>query len=255
MKSIALTLGIGISLLAQTPPAAKAPAKKASTTATARRPAATTRGVGSLANPASLNAKAPDLYKAKFTTTKGDFVVEVHRDWAPLGADRFYNLVRAGFFTDAAFFRVIPGFMAQFGINAKPAINKAWETSPAAKLKDDPVTQSNKRGYITFATAGPNTRTTQLFINFKDNTFLDSQGFAAFGTVVEGMDVVDKLHGGYGDTLDQGKIQEQGKAYLDQNYPQLDSIKSAVITEPAAAAPAPARKPAAKPPVKPPARQ
>jgi peptidyl-prolyl cis-trans isomerase A (cyclophilin A) len=232
MKSIFLTFGVGLCLFAQTT-ATKRPATAA------RRPA----GVGSLMNPASLKATAPEVYKAKFTTTKGDFVVEVHRSWAPLGADRFYNLVRAGFFTDASFFRVIPNFMAQFGISAKPAIAKVWESN-AAKIKDDPTTQSNKRGYITFATAGPNTRTTQVFINFKDNTFLDTQGFAPFGTVVDGMDVVDKLYSGYGDGPPEGKgpaqdkIQAEGKPYLDKGFPQLDSIKSAVITEPAGAAPA-----------------
>lgn len=206
--------------------------------------------------PRLAQGEGADVFKAKFTTTKGDFVVEVHRDWAPLGADRFYNLVRAGFFTDASFFRVIPNFMAQFGISAKPAIAKVWESN-AAKIKDDPTTQSNKRGYITFATAGPNTRTTQVFINFKDNTFLDTQGFAPFGMVVEGMDVVDKLYGEYGDGPpgkgpDQGKIQSEGKAYLDKNFPQLDSIKVAVITEPAGA---PAATPKPAPSVKPPAKQ
>ncbi len=216
-------------------------------------------------NPASLNAQAPPVFKAKFTTTKGDFVIEVHRDWAPLGADRFFNLVKNGFYDDAHFFRVLPGFMAQFGINAKPAISKVWEP---ATIKDDPPTQSNKRGYVSFATSGPNTRTTQMFINFGDNSRLDGQGFSPFGMVVEGMDIVDKLYGGYGEGApggggpDQGRIQHEGKAYLDKDFPQLDSIKTARITEPAGlAAPAKtpvkpatkpaARKPAAKPAPKP----
>jgi peptidyl-prolyl cis-trans isomerase A (cyclophilin A) len=180
-------------------------------------------------NPASLKAKAPDNYKVQFTTTKGDFVIEVHRDWAPLGADRFYNLVRAGFFTDAAFFRAIPNFMVQFGISAKPAVNQAWAKT---EIKDDPVKQSNKRGYLTFATAGPNTRTTQLFINLKDNAFLDPMGFAPFGEVTSGMEVVDKLYTGYGDAPrgpNQGRITAEGKAYLDKDFPMLDSIKSAKI--------------------------
>src|SRR6202163_1684454 len=184
MKTTLFTLTTALCLFAQTQPAAKRPA-----TSTAKKPAA---GRPSLLNPAALNAKAPDVYQAKFTTTKGDFVIEVHRDWAPLGADRFYNLVKNGFFDDAAFFRVLhqPGsqkdFMAQFGINAKPAVNKVWDK---ATIKDDPVTQSNKRGYVSFATAGPNTRTTQVFINYKDNSgSLDSQGFAPFGVVTEGMD-------------------------------------------------------------------
>jgi peptidyl-prolyl cis-trans isomerase A (cyclophilin A) len=176
----------------------------------------------------------------------------VHRDWAPLGADRFFNLVKNGFYDDASFFRVLPGFMAQFGISAKPAINKVWEP---ATIKDDPVTQSNKRGYVSFATSGPNTRTTQMFINYGDNSRLDSQGFAPFGMVVEGMDVVDKLYNGYGEGApngsgpDQGRINSDGKAYLDKNFPQLDSIKTARITEPAGiAAPAqPGVKTAPKP--------
>lgn len=190
----------------------------------------------SLMNPASLNQKAPDSYKVKFTTTQGDFVVEVTRAWAPLGADRFYNLVKNGFFTDASFFRVISGFMVQFGISAKPPIAAVWSKAP---LPDDPVTQSNKRGYVTFATAGPNSRTTQVFISFGDNSRLDSDGFAPFGQVVEGMDVVDKLYGGYGEGApqgsgpDQSQIEAKGKAYLDAQFPKLDSIKSAVIVAPA----------------------
>jgi peptidyl-prolyl cis-trans isomerase A (cyclophilin A) len=185
-----------------------------------------------LINPATLNAKAPDTFDAKFTTTKGDFVIHVTRSWAPVGADRFYNLVRGGFFTDAGFFRVVPGFMVQFGISARPEVARVWE---AAKLKDDPVTQSNKRGAITFATAGPNTRTTQLFINFGNNTFLDGQGFAPFGEVKEGMDVVDKIYSGYGEQPNQGRIQAEGKAYLDRSFPNLDRIRSATIVGGAAA--------------------
>ena len=178
-------------------------------------------------NPASLRAKAPDNYKVQVTTTKGNIVIEVHRDWAPLGADRFYNLVRSGFFTDAPFFRVVPNFMVQFGLTPNPAINKAWENT---NFRDDPVKESNKRGYITFAkTAAPNSRSTQLFINFKDNAFLDAQGFAPFGTVVEGMDVVDKIYPGYGERPDQGKITMEGKAYLDKNFPQLDRITAAKV--------------------------
>jgi len=179
-----------------------------------------------LLQPASLNEKAPDVYAVKFTTTKGDFVVTVTRAWAPLGADRFYNLVKHQFFTDAAFFRVVPGFIVQFGISANPQVARAWQN---ATIKDDKVTQSNKAGTVTFATAGPNTRTTQLFINFGNNTFLDSQGFSPFGQVTEGMDVVQKIYSGYGESPDQGLIQSQGKAYLDKSFPKLDTIKSAVI--------------------------
>jgi peptidyl-prolyl cis-trans isomerase A (cyclophilin A) len=201
-----------------------APAKKAPAVA----------GGGSLLNPATLRATAPEDYKAEFVTTKGNFVIEVHREWAPFGADRFYNLVRNGFFTNAAFFRVVPNFMVQFGLSANPAVNKAWQN---ANLRDDPVKQSNKRGYITFAqTSAPNSRSTQVYINFKDNTFLDSQRFAPFGEVVEGMDVVDKITSQYGETPDQGHITEEGDAYISKNFPNIDKIKSARIL-PAAGAP------------------
>jgi peptidyl-prolyl cis-trans isomerase A (cyclophilin A) len=140
--------------------------------------------------------------------------------------------VKHGYFTDAAFFRNVPGFIVQFGLSADPAVNKVWRS---ANIKDDPVTQSNKPGSITFATAGPNTRTTQLFINFGNNTFLDSQGFAPFGQVTSGMDVVQKFYSGYGERPDQGSITALGKAYLDKNFPNIDSIKSARIS-PASAA-------------------
>ncbi len=182
-----------------------------------------------LLHPASLTAKAPEEFDVRFTTTKGDFVVHVTHAWAPLGADRFYNLVKHGFFTDAAFFRVVPGFIIQFGLSANPAVNKVWQN---ANIKDDPGKQSNKPGYITFATAGPNTRTTQLFINFGANTFLDSQGFTPFGQVTSGMDVVQKLYSAYAERPDQGQITAQGKAYLDKNFPNIDSIKSATIITP-----------------------
>jgi peptidyl-prolyl cis-trans isomerase A (cyclophilin A) len=184
-----------------------------------------------LLHPATMNAKAPESYQVKFTTTKGDFVVDVTRAWAPIGADRFYNLVKHGYFTDAAFFRVVPGFIVQFGLSADPAVNKVWRD---ANIKDDKVSQSNAPGTITFATAGPNTRTTQLFINFGNNTFLDSQGFSPFGKVSSGMDVVQKIYSGYGEKPDQGAITSQGKAYLDKNFPNIDIIKSATIVEPAA---------------------
>ncbi|MGD0438878.1 MAG: peptidylprolyl isomerase [Bryobacteraceae bacterium] len=232
MKALLVSTILSSCLLAQTP-ATKAPASQSASKSGAARPASAV----SLLNPASLHAKAPETFKARFVTTKGEFVIEVHRDWAPLGADRFYNLVRQGFFTDLAFFRAIPNFMAQFGISGNPKIAAAWQH---ANIKDDPVKGSNKRGTITFATAGPNTRSTQFFINFKDNTFLDNQGFAPFGEVVEGMDVVDKLYTGYGDAPqgpDQGRLAEEGKPYLDKNFPKLDSIKSAKVlpAEPAAA--------------------
>lgn len=181
-----------------------------------------------LMNPAASNEKAPDVFQAKFDTTKGAFLIEVTRAWAPFGADRFYNLVKTGFFDDCRFFRVVPNFMVQFGLNGDPKVSTAWRQ---AQIKDDPVTQSNKRGYVTFAkTSAPNSRTTQLFINFVDrNTFLDPQGFAPFGKVIEGMNVVDSINAEYGENPDQGSIQMQGNAYLEKSFPKLDYIKSAVI--------------------------
>ena len=181
-----------------------------------------------LRNPATLKEIAPAMYKVKFDTSAGVFVVRVHRDWAPLGADRFYNLVKNGFYDDVRFFRVLDGFMAQFGMSGNPGIQAAWRNQ---QLKDDPVKQSNKRGYVTFATAGPNSRTTQVFINFDDNASLDAQGFAPFGQVVEGMNVVDKLYSGYGrnNVPDQGRITTEGNAYLTKSYPKLDYIKKATI--------------------------
>jgi peptidyl-prolyl cis-trans isomerase A (cyclophilin A) len=174
--------------------------------------------------------KAPAVYRANFDTSKGGFVVEVTRDWAPLGADRFYTLVKGGFFDNTRFFRVLPGFMVQFGLAANPADNKKW-----GNLTDDPVKESNKPGYITFATAGPGTRTTQVFINYADNARLDGQGFAPFGKVVSGMDVVRQLYSDYGEGAPQGagpaqdQIQAQGNAYLERDFPKLDYIKSAKL--------------------------
>jgi peptidyl-prolyl cis-trans isomerase A (cyclophilin A) len=187
---------------------------------------------GSLANPASLNEQAPATYKAKFDTSKGAFTVEVRRDWAPNGADRFYNLVKNGFYDNVRFFRVISGFMVQFGINGDPKISSVWRE---ARIRDDAVKQSNKRGFITFATAGPNTRTTQVFINFGDNAGLDAQGFSPFGQVVSGMDVVDKLNAEYGEGAprgrgpDQGRVQQEGNAYLTKDFSRMDFVKKATI--------------------------
>jgi peptidyl-prolyl cis-trans isomerase A (cyclophilin A) len=185
-----------------------------------------------LLKPAGLVEKAPDSYKVNFDTTAGQFVIEVNRAWAPNGADRFYNLVKNGFFNDARFFRVISGFMVQFGINGDPAVASAWQV---ARIPDDRVLESNKRGNITFATAGPNTRTSQVFINFRDNAFLDSQGFAPFGKVISGMDVVDKLYAEYGEGAPSGRgpnqqlVQKQGNAYLEKEFPKLDFIKKATV--------------------------
>jgi peptidyl-prolyl cis-trans isomerase A (cyclophilin A) len=183
-------------------------------------------------DPAKLTAKAPETFKAQFDTTKGKFTVEVTRSLAPNGADRFYNLVRSDYFTDVEFFRVIPGFMCQFGIHGDPAVSAKWRE---ANIADDPVKGSNTRGTITFATAGPNTRTTQLFINFGNNVMLDGQGFAPFGKVIDGMDVVDKINSEYGEGAPNGNgpnqqlIQMEGNAYLKKDFPNLDYIKSATI--------------------------
>ncbi len=178
---------------------------------------------------AEKSEKAPDQYNVKFETTCGDFVIEVHRDWAPVGADRFHELVSKEFFNECGFFRVVPDFMVQFGINGDPKIQKDWRD---AKIKDDKVTKSNKKGYITFATSGPNSRTSQVFINFADNSFLDSQGFAPFGQVVEGMEVVEKINAQYGERPDQGEIQERGNEYLKEAFPKLDFVKKATIVKP-----------------------
>jgi peptidyl-prolyl cis-trans isomerase A (cyclophilin A) len=190
----------------------------------------------SLLNPATLKAQAPDVYKVKFNTAKGDFVVQVTRAWSPLGADRFYNLVKNKFYDGAAFFRIVPGFVVQFGLSPDPAVSKAWRE---AKIGDDPVTQSNHRGYLSFATAGPGTRTTQVFINLVDNARLDSMGFSPFGQVIEGMELIDKLNAEYGEQPDQGRVEAEGRSYLEKSFPRLDTIKSAVIlTAPAAQKPA-----------------
>ncbi len=229
------------SLRAQAPAAKPKPPAKASarTSTAAPRP--------SLLSPASFKARAPAVYKVKFTTTKGAFVVQITRAWSPLGADRFYNLVKYGFYDGASFFRVLPGFVAQFGIAAKPSVANAWRS---ATIKDDAVVQSNRRGSLSFATAGANTRTTQVFINLADNSRLDGMGFSPFGEVVEGMDIVDQLYSGYGEGApdgqgpDQPRIEREGKAYLDKNFPQLDSIKSTLVLPTTASAPSapPAKK-------------
>jgi peptidyl-prolyl cis-trans isomerase A (cyclophilin A) len=199
-----------------------------------------------LMNPAALKAQAPAIFKVNFATTKGDFVVEVHRAWAPRGADRFYNLVKHGFFDDCIFYRYVPGFVVQWGIPADPRVARVWEN---AEILDDRVTQSNTPGTIVFATAGKNTRTTQVFINLRDNSELNGQGFAPFGRVVEGMEVIQNLYSGYGDgpTNYQPQIQKGGNAYLEKKFPKLDRIKTAqVLPGEVAPAAAPAKKAPAK---------
>jgi len=200
------------------------------------REAATT-GAPDFRNPASgaMTARAPATVRARFETSKGAFVIEVHREWAPHGADRFYNLVKSGYYDDTRFFRVITGFMAQFGIHGDPQVAAVWRD---ARIPDDPVRQHNTRGMVSFATAGPGTRTTQLFINYGDNSRLDGIGFSPFGRVVEGMDVVDRFHAGYGEGAprgrgpDQSRIQAEGNAYLEQGFPELDYVTRATIVAP-----------------------
>jgi peptidyl-prolyl cis-trans isomerase A (cyclophilin A) len=209
---------------------------KSTTAAKSTTPAKAAAPARNLLDPSTLKATAPPVYKVKFSTTQGDVLIQVTRAWAPLGADRFYNLVRARFYDGCAFFRVKAGFMAQFGISPDPKVTAAWN---GQNLRDDPVKGSNKRGFLTFATAGPNTRTTQLFISTGDNSFLDPQGFSPFGEVIEGMEVVDKFYDGYGLSPDSGSIQQLGRPWVVKNMPKVDSIKTAVIvplTPPAPAA-------------------
>src|SRR2546428_2902251 len=239
MRKLAVLLLAGIfGIIAQT--SAQAPAQaptqpKPSTMpkagATAKSGTPTARAYDrALLRPALLKDKAPETFQVKFITTRGDFTVTVTRAWAPIGADRFYNLVKHHFYDNASFFRVVPGFVVQFGISAYPAVSAAWDK---ANIKDEPVAQSNKRGYLTYAkTSMPNTRSTQIFINLKDNTGLDQQGFSPFGFVDDpGMKVVDMLYDQYGDSggPDQDQISKLGKPYLDKGWPKLDSIKTATL--------------------------
>jgi peptidyl-prolyl cis-trans isomerase A (cyclophilin A) len=180
-------------------------------------------------HPETATETAPDEFTATFQTTKGVFVIRVHRGWAPHGADRFYNLVRIGYYTDIAFFRAIDGFMVQFGIHGEPRVNTAWRE---ARLPDDPSRETNREGTITFANSGPGSRTVQLFLNTTDNGRLDGMGFAPFGEVIEGMRVVHDLHAGYGEGAPAGKgpsqaeLQSKGNAYLREQFPKLDYIES-----------------------------
>jgi peptidyl-prolyl cis-trans isomerase A (cyclophilin A) len=197
-------------------------------------PAALTLLLAACASPSAEPAKAMTAeFRVRFSTSSGDFVVRVVPGWAPLGAARFRALVESGFFDGARFFRVLPGFVAQFGINGDPAVTRKWDKS---EIKDDPVKESNTRGRITFATAGPDTRTTQVFINYSDkNARLDSKGFSPFGDVVEGLEVVERLHSGYGEGAPQGpgpdqeRIEKEGNEYLKRDFPKLDFVRSARI--------------------------
>ena len=188
-----------------------------------------------LTDPTLVEDRAPEEFHVQFQSTKGEFTIAVHRRWAPNGADRLYNLARIGYFEDVAFFRVVDGFMVQFGLHGQPEVNQAWR---AAQIPDDEVQRSNTRGKVTYAMAGPDTRTTQIFINYGDNSQLDGDGFAPIGEVIDGMDVVDSLYSGYGDGPpmgrgpDQGRIQQQGNDYLREQFENLDYIESVTVTHP-----------------------
>jgi len=186
-------------------------------------------------DPSLATAQAPEVFLADFTTTKGDFVVEVHRSWAPHGADRFYNLVKLGFYDDTRFFRAIPDFMVQFGIPGDPEVASKWQN---ALIPDDPVTQSNLRGFMSFAQTGrPNSRTTQVFVSYENHPRLDASGFTPFAKIARGMEVVDSLYKGYGEGAPSGsgpsqdRIQSEGNAYLDKEFPELDRVLVTRIVE------------------------
>jgi cyclophilin family peptidyl-prolyl cis-trans isomerase len=233
-KSLALAMGVAAILLALT---LTAFADEKATPASGDEATTT---VAKEANPALLdpslaNEKAPDAFRVKLETTKGDVVILVNRSWAPKGVDRFYNLVKTGFYSDVAFYRVIRGFMAQCGFNPDPKISAAWTR---AKIADDPILQANTRGMVTFAMGGPNTRTTQFFINYADNSYLKQHGaFVPFGKVISGMDVMDSIYDGYGEGAprgrgpDQARVAREGASYLRQSFPNLDYIIRATLVE------------------------
>jgi peptidyl-prolyl cis-trans isomerase A (cyclophilin A) len=230
-QGVGLAVGIAVltmagAVVAQTPAASAKKTAPAKGSTGAKAPASPYDKA--LLKPELLVAKAPAEFDVKFTTTKGEFTVHVTREWSPNGADRFYNLVRHHYFDGAAFFRNVKGFMVQFGLSPYGEVNAAWMNH---SIKDDPAgKQTNDTGYITFAKTGaPNSRGTQLFINHKNNNFLDNQGFTPFGKVTSGLDIVEQLYDGYGESPDQGQITRNGKAYLDKNFPKLDSVKTTVI--------------------------
>lgn len=238
MKTPVLCLTLSLiacsGLVAQTPATSSKPVTQSSSS-TGTHPTTHRMTVDpALLHPTQLKARAPEVFEATFDTTKGTFVVQVTRAWAPLGADRFYNLVKHGFFNGAPFFRVVPGFVVQFGLTGDKNVNHAWEN---ASIKDDPVKQNNVPGTLVFAaTSQPNSRSTQLFINLGDNTrSLDPQGFAPFGKVTSGMDVVRSIYSGYGENPDQGKITDDGSTYFLKAFPKMDLIKTATVTSPAPA--------------------
>ena len=244
-------LGAVTAVASARPQAASQSSSSASTThkSTVHHTTSTHSGIDpALLHTATLRAKAPDEFQVKFETTKGDFVIEATRVWAPNGVDRFYNMVKHGYFTGVSFYRVVPKFIVQFGLSPDPKINAAFD---AASIKDDPVKQHNVAGSVTYAMGGPNTRSNQLFINFGDNSSqLDGMGFAPIGKVISGMDVVNNLYSGYGEIADLGgtgpnqtRVNQGGKAYLEKNFPNLDSIKAATIIS-QTPAPAATKKPA-----------
>jgi peptidyl-prolyl cis-trans isomerase A (cyclophilin A) len=250
LASLCMLISIGVQAQTASQAPAKSPAKQPA--AGAKKPAAAVKAPfdPALLQPSLLKTRAPAEFNVKFVTSAGEFSMKVTRAWAPNGADRFYNLILHHYFDGAAFFRVLQGFMAQFGLSAYPQVSRAWEP---AVIKDDPVMAHNDRGYVTFAMAGPNSRTTQIFINYGNNQNLDRMGFAPFGQVTDGMDVVDKLYNAYGEGAPDGHgpsqelIGTQGRAYLEKNFSKLDTIKTASLLPATSAAPAPgvAPKPAA----------
>ena len=219
---------------ANTPAPAPAAADEAPAPASTPKPALPPVRNEALLDPFAATETAPDTFKVRFHTTKGEVMLQIHRAWAPRGADRFYNLVKLGFFEEIAFFRVMDGFMVQFGIHGHPEVASAWRTAP---LKDDPRTQPNKRGTVSFANRGPNTRTTQLFINFNDHASLDQLDFAPIGEVIAGMEVVDAFYNGYGECApqgsgpDQAKLEREGNPYLRERFDKLDWLDKAELVQ------------------------
>lgn len=184
-------------------------------------------GKASLSDIQLVSGSDQQPFLVRLETSKGDIVIEVHPEWAPRGARRFRELVEAGFYDECRFFRVVKGFMVQVGMNGDPDFNAQWSKK---KLRDDPVIQSNKPGFVTFAKTGaPDSRTTQFFINYGNNSALDRQGFAPFGKVIEGMDIALALESRYGEEPQQDKIERKGNAYLKNEFPKLDYIVQATI--------------------------